>query len=191
MSKVKHSSHEITKLLREWGDGSHEALEQLMPLVYDELHRQAARFLRRERPNHTLQTTGLIHETYIKLVEQRNANWESRTHFFAIAAQAMRRILIDHARARHQEKRGGANENLPLDAAAFVVGDDKKIDLIALDEALNKLFRRDAQQARVVELKFFGGLSLEEISEALKISRSTVARDWEAARAWLWREMSK
>ena len=162
-----------------------------MPLVYNELHKQAARYLRRERPNHTLQPTALIHEAYVKLVGQREPNWESRTHFFAIAAQAMRRILIDHARAKHQEKRGGDNITLALDDAALVITDEQNVDLLALDEALDRLSEIDEHQVRIVELRFFSGLSLEETAEALGISRATVAREWGIAKTWLRRELTR
>ncbi|MGI8468005.1 MAG: sigma-70 family RNA polymerase sigma factor [Pyrinomonadaceae bacterium] len=192
MNRHEPDAAEITRMLREWSDsGRQEILDKLMPLVYDELHRQAARFLRKERPGHTLQTTALINEAYLKLIDRRDINWESRTHFFAVAANAMRRILVDHARAKHREKRGGDNIKLSLEAATLVVAKEKGVDLIALDEALDKLARRDEQQARVVELKFFSGLSLEETAEALRVSRATVARDWEAARAWLHRELNR
>jgi RNA polymerase sigma factor (TIGR02999 family) len=182
---------EITKMLREWGGGNQEVLDELLPLVYDELHRQAARFLRKERPGHTLQTTALIHEAYLKLIDQRNVNWESRTHFFAIAAQAMRRILVDYARAAHRGKRGGNDIKLPLDEAMTVASDEKSVDLIALDEALDRLAKQDERQARVVELRYFSGLSLEETAEALHISRATVASDWSMAKVWLYREIRK
>jgi RNA polymerase sigma factor (TIGR02999 family) len=178
-------------MLREWSDGNREAAENLMPLVYDELHRQAARFLSRERRDHTLQATDLIHETYLKLVDQREVNWESRTHFFAIAANLMRRILVDYARKKHREKRGGECLKLPLEEAALVAGKEKSIDLMALDEALTKLEKIDRQQARIVELRYFSGLSLEETAEALKISRTTVANDWAMAKAWLHRELTR
>ena len=178
-------------MLREWSEGKREALDNLLPLVYNELHRQAASFLRKERPGHTLQTTALINEAYLKLIDRRDVNWQSRTHFFAVAAQAMRRILVDYAKAKHREKRGGDNIKLSLEEAAPIEAKEKGVDLIALDEALDKLALRDAQQARVVELKYFSGLSLEETAEALHISRATVARDWEAARAWLHRELTK
>jgi len=178
-------------MLREWSEGKPEALENLLPLVYAELHRQAASFLRKERPGHTLQTTALIHEAYLKLIDRRDVSWQSRTHFFAVAAQAMRRILVDHARAKHREKRGGDNIKLSLEEATLVAAKEKGVDLIALDEALNKLAKRDKQQASVVELRYFSGLSLEETAEALRASRATVARDWEAARAWLHRELTK
>jgi RNA polymerase sigma factor (TIGR02999 family) len=182
---------EITQLLREWSEGKPEALENLLPLVYAELHRQAASFLRKERPGHTLQTTALIHEAYLKLIDRRDVTWQSRTHFFAVAAQAMRRILVDYARAKHREKRGGDTIKLSLEEATLVAAKEKGVDLIALDEALNKLTERDKQQARVVELRYFSGLSLEETAEALHVSRATVARDWESARAWLHRELTK
>lgn len=183
--------HSITQMLREWSDGDREVLEELMPLVYDELRKQARRYLRRERPNHTLQTTALIHEAYLKLIDQRDVNWDSRTHFFAVAANMMRRILVDHARSKHREKRGGAGENLPLEEAMLVVSDEQNIDLIALDQALNRLAEFDEQQARIVELRYFSGMSLEETAAALNISRTTVANDWSLAKAWLHRELTK
>ncbi len=191
MNPDEHHSHEITRMLRQWSDGSLEALDNLLPLVYDELHRQAARYLRRENKDHTLQPTALINEAYLKLIDQREVNWENRTHFFAIAAQAMRRILVDHARTKHREKRGGDNAKLPLDEALMVVADEKNIDLIALDEALTRLEMKDKQQTRIVELRYFSGLSLEETAEALNISRTTAARDWAMARAWLHRELTR
>jgi len=178
-------------MLREWGGGKQEVLDDILPLVYDELHRQAARYLRSERRGHTLQTTALIHEAYLKLIDQRNVNWESRTHFFAIAAQAMRRILVDYARAAHRGKRGGNDIKLPLDEAMTVASDEKSVDLIALDEALDRLAKQDERQARVVELRYFSGLSLEETAEALHISRATVASDWSMAKVWLYREIRK
>lgn len=193
MDKQELKTPEITEMLREWSDGKTEALDKLLPLVYDELHRQAARYLRKERPGHTLQTTALVNEAYLKLIDRRDVNWESRTHFFAVAAQAMRCILVDHAKAKHRLKRGGDNLKMSLEKAATLVAakDEKGVDLIALDEALSRLAVLDEQQARVVELKFFGGLILEEIAEALRISRATVAREWEAARVWLYRELTK
>jgi RNA polymerase sigma-70 factor, ECF subfamily len=184
-------THEITRRLREWSDGNREALDELMPLVYTELRRQAARFLRRERPDHTLQTTALIHETYIKLVDQHEVTWENRAHFFAIAANLMRRILVDHARRRGREKRGGGCLKLPLEEAALAVSNEKNIDLMALDEALNRLSELDERQARIVELRYFSGLSLEETAAALKISRTTAAEDWAMAKAWLHRELTR
>lgn len=178
-------------MLREWSDGSREALEKLMPLVYDELHRQAARFLSRERRDHTLQATALIHETYLKLINQREVDWESRTHFFAIAASLMRRILVDYARAKHREKRGGDAVNLTVEKAELIAGKERSIDLMALDEALGRLEKIDEQQARIVELRYFAGLSLEETAEALKVSRTTVATNWGMAKAWLHRELTR
>lgn len=191
MNKRESGALEITQLLREWSAGKAEALENLLPLVYAELHRQAAGFLRKEKQGHTLQTTALIHEAYIRLIDRRDVTWQSRTHFFAVAAQAMRRILVDYARAKHRDKRGGDNTKLSLEEATLVAAKDEGVDLVALDEALTRLAQRDKQQARVVELRYFSGLSLEETAEALHVSRATVARDWEAARAWLHRELAK
>ena len=181
----------ITRLLLAWNEGDREALDKLMPLVYEELHRQAARFLRRERPDHTLQTTGLIHEAYLKLIDQREVNWESRTHFFAIAANLMRRILVDYARSKNRAKRGGDALKLPLEEAALIAGKEKGVDLIALDEVLTRLEKIDKRQAQIVELRYFGDLTLEETAKALKISRTTVADDWAMARAWLHRELTR
>lgn len=187
-----NQTHKITRMLCEWSDGKQEALEELMPLVYTELHRQAARFMRRENPAHTLQPTALIHETYLKLIDQREVSWKNRAHFFAIAAKLMRRILVDHARNRNREKRGGDIVKLPLDEAALAAGsDEKNIDLIALDEALNRLAEIDERQTRIVELRYFSGLSLEETAAALGISRSTVAEEWAVAKAWLHRELTR
>jgi RNA polymerase sigma factor (TIGR02999 family) len=186
-----NQSHEITKLLREWSDGNRSAFDELMPLIYGELHRQAARYLRNERRYHSLQTTALIHEAYVRLVDQTDIQWESRTQFFAIAAQVMRHILVDHARAKHREKRGGESVKVPLEEATILAVDEQDIDLIALDEALNRLEKIDEQQVRVVELRYFSGLSLEETAEALKISRATTARNWNVARAWLHRELTR
>jgi RNA polymerase sigma factor (TIGR02999 family) len=181
----------VTQMLREWRDGKTEALGNLLPLVYAELHRQAANFLRKERPGHTLQTTALINEAYLKLVDRRNVNWQNRAQFFAVAAQAMRRILVDYAKAKHRAKRGGDYIKLPSEAAEMIPEKEKPVDLVALDEALNKLSERDEQQALVVEMRYFSGLTLEETAEALHVSRATVARDWETARAWLHRELTR
>jgi RNA polymerase sigma factor (TIGR02999 family) len=186
-----NQSHKITRLLREWSDGNRSAFDELMPLVYAELHHQAARYLRNERLYHTLQTSALIHETYIRLVDQTDIRWQSRTQFFAVAAQVMRHILVDHARAKHREKRGGDVVKVPLQGATMILIDEQDIDLIALDQALNRLAKVDEQQVRIVELRFFSGLSLEETAEALKISRATAARDWNVARAWLHRELTR
>ena len=185
------SSRQITQMLREWSEGKTEVLDELLPLVYDELHRQAEGFLRKERPGHTLQTTALINEVYLKLIDRHDVQWQSRAHFFAVASQAMRRILVDHARAKYADKRGGDNVKLSIGKAVLAAENEKGVDLIALDEALDRLARLDRQQARVVEMRYFGGSSLEETAEGLSISRATVARDWEAARAWLHRELTR
>lgn len=191
MEKSAEKSVQITEMLRDWSGGKQSAVDALLPLVYDELRRQAARFLRRERIGHTLQTTALIHETYLKLIDQTKVDWQNRAHFFGIAAQAMRRILIDYAKARHREKRGGGEENLPLDEVAFVASGEKRVDLIALDEALNRLEKMDERQARIVELRYFSGLSIEETAEVLRISPTTVKSDWKSAKAWLYQEITK
>ena len=162
-----------------------------MPFVYDELHRQASRYLRRERIGHTLQTTALIHETYLKLIDQREVNWQNRAHFFGVASQAMRRILVDYAKARHREKRGGIGENLPLEAVTLAVSGEKGIDLESLDEALTRLAELDERQAKIVELRYFSGLSVEETAEVLHISTATVKNNWKSAKAWLYQEISK
>ncbi len=191
MEKPAAKSVQITAMLREWSDGKQTALDALLPLVYDELRRQAARVLRRERSGHTLQTTALIHETYLKLIDQNEVNWQNRAHFFGIAAQAMRRILIDHAKARHREKRGGAAENLPLEEAAFVISNEKSVDLIQLDDALTRLEKFAPRQANIIELRYFGGLSVEETAEVLHISPTTVKSDWKTAKAWLYQQITK
>lgn len=182
---------EISRVLQEWSSGQPEASDKLMTLVYDELRRQAVRYLRRERHGHTLQPTALIHETYLKLLNQRDVDWQNRAHFFGVAAQAMKRILIDHAKARHREKRGGAAENLPLDEARFVISSEKSVDLIALDEALTRLASFDPRQANIVDLKYFAGLSIEDIAETLNISPATVKREWNSAKAWLFHEITR
>jgi RNA polymerase sigma-70 factor, ECF subfamily len=191
MEHFQHKSAEITEILRKWGDGNQEALEILLPLVYDELHRQASRFLRRERSNHTLQTTALINEAYLKLINQREVSWQNRAHFFGIAAQAMRRILVDYAKSRYREKRGGKDEALPLEMVTLAVSGEKGIDLEALDQALTRLGEFDTRQARIVELRYFSGLSIEETAEVLGISPATVKSDWKSAKAWLYREITK
>lgn len=179
----------MTRLLLDWSLGDTAALARLTPLIYDELHRLANRFLRGERGGHTLQASALVNEAYLRLVDQRSPRWQNRAHFFAIAAQLMRRILIDYARRRHYAKRGGGAPHVALDEAA-VLSDERAADLIALDEALTSLASIDPQQARVVELRFFGGLTVEETAEVLKLSHDMVKREWSTARAWLHREMS-
>ena len=178
-------------MLRDWGDGKPGVIDDLLPLIYSELHRQAAAYLRRERPNHTLQATALVHEAYLKLVDQRGVEWKSRGHFFAIAAQAMRRILVDHARTRHRDKRGGSAEDVPLEEAMLAAADEADVDVIALDEALTRLAEFDPEQERLVELRYFAGLSLEEAADVLGVSRATAAREWAVAKAWLHRELTR
>ncbi len=188
---MEENSQHITQLLNQWSDGDAEVLDDLLPLVYKELRRQAAGYLRRERSDHTLQPTALINEAYLKLIDQRDVKWQNRAHFFAIAAQAMRRILVDYARDRHREKRGGAAENLPIDEALTIVSQEKSVDLVALDEALNNLAQFDERQAKVVELRYFSGLSIDEAAEVLNVSNVTIRRDWNMAKAWLHQEITK
>jgi RNA polymerase sigma-70 factor (ECF subfamily) len=191
MNEPAENSPDVTLMLKQWSGGNAEVLDNLMPLVYDELRRQASRFLRKERANHTLQTTALINEAYLKLIDQRGTQWQNRAHFFAIASVAMRRILVDYAKARHREKRGGAGSDLPLDEALQIFSKEKSIDLVALDEALNKLAEFDPRQAKVVELRYFSGLSIDETAEVLGVSNATVRLDWNMAKAWLRKEISK
>jgi RNA polymerase sigma factor (TIGR02999 family) len=181
---------QVTDLLQGWRGGDRDALDALVPLVYKELRRLAHFQLRDERYDHTLQSAVLVHEAYVRLVGLKAPPWESRTHFFAIAAQLMRQILVDYARRHGAEKRGGSMCKLSLDDV-MAVSRKKAVDVVALDEALQELARIDARQSRVVELRYFAGLSLEEISEALQIGPATVQRDWTAARAWLHREISR
>jgi RNA polymerase sigma factor (TIGR02999 family) len=179
----------VTQLLIDWGKGDKEALDKLVPLVYEELRRQAARYLRHERVGHTLQTTALIHEAYVRLVDQRNVHWQNRAHFFGIAAQMMRRILVDHARSKKRAKRGGSDIRISFTEASLKTP-DQDLDIVALDEALERLAQIDEQQSRIVELRFFSGLTVEETAEVLSISTATVKRDWSMAKAWLHREIS-
>ena len=181
--------HQITQLLAEWSDGNQAALDELYPLVYNELHRLARRYMSRERKGHTLQTTALINEAYVRLVDQKNVHWANRSHFFAISAQIMRRILIDHARRHAYAKRGGGAQQVSLDDVAMVAR-DLSSDLVQLDEALKTLAKMDARRCHVVELRYFGGLSNEEIAGVLQISAVTVIREWNKAKAWLYRELS-
>ena len=184
------SQKQITQMLVDWGNGDQAALEKLTPLVYTELHRLARRYMGRERPGHTLQTSALVNEAYIRLIDWKKIQWQNRAHFFAVSAQLMRRILVDFARSRNYAKRGGALRNVSLDEAT-VISREKSGDIVALDDALDSLAQLNERQSRVVELRFFGGLSLEEIAEVLKVSVGTVRRDWSLARAWLHRELSK
>lgn len=181
------SGPEVSILLRAWSDGDHHALDKLAPIVYDELRRLARHYLYQERPGHSLQATALVNEAYLRLVDYKRMRWENRAHFFAVSAQLMRRILVEHAR-RHNLKRGGGIQHVELEDAV-IVGGDRRENLVALDDALQQLARMDARKARVVELRFFGGLSVEETAEVLQISAVTVMRDWSSARAWLYREM--
>ena len=179
---------EITQLLRQWQQGDSEALETLMPKVYSELKRLAGSYLRRERPDHTLQSAALVNEAYLRMVDQHQTYWQNKAHFFGIAAQMMRRILADYARSHNAAKRGAGVPVLELDEA-LAEAQTRSVDLMDLDEALQKLEKLDPQQGRIVELRFFGGLSIEDTANVLSISPATVKRDWAAARAWLFREI--
>ena len=186
---VNADSHEITLLRVDWGKGDDLALEQLMPLVYDELRRMAKVYMRNQPSGHTFQTTELIHEAYLKLARQDEPNWQNRAHFFGVAAQAMRHILVDYARSKHSKKRGGWQERVSLADVTAIPSNHSK-DVIALDDALKALAALDHRKSRVVELKYFGGITNEEIAAVLKISTDTVKRDWRFARTWLLRELS-
>ena len=180
---------EVTGLLQAWRGGDEAAFAQLLPLVYDELRRLAGRYMRRERVDHTLQASALVHEAYLKLVEHEGIEWQNRAHFFALAAQAMRRVLVDHARSRNYQKRGGQLHHVELEEAA-TVAEERAAEVVALDDALQSLAEIDARKARVVELRYFGGLSVEETAEVLGVSVPTVMRDWTSAKLWLRRAMS-
>lgn len=182
--------HEVTQILHEWSDGDGDAPARLMPLVYNELKRQARNYLARERGSHTLQPTALVHEAYLRLVDQTRISWQNRAHFFGIAANMMRRVLVDYARAHATEKRGGTAIRLSIEDIQVPL-EQRASDLVALDEALEKLTELDERKARIVEMRFFGGLTDEEIAEVLKISSRTVLRDWKTARLWLYRELSE
>jgi RNA polymerase sigma-70 factor (ECF subfamily) len=183
------SEPDVTELLLEWRRGERDALDRLTPLVYDELRRLAHRYMRNERGGHTLETTALVNEAYLRLANQRRVEWQDRAHFFAVTAQVMRHVLIDHARRRHYAKRGGAEaQQVPLEEA-HAMSNERAAELVALDEALDKLAQLDPRKARVVDLRYFGGLSLEETADVLEVSVMTVRRDWRAARAWLYKEV--
>lgn len=186
----KEESGEITLMLMELTDGNHEVVNKIYPHIYDELRRLAGSYLRRERPDHTLQPTALVHEAYMKLIDQTRVKWQNRAHFFGIAAQVMRRILMDHARKHLAGKRGGNAEVLPLEEEILVVSQDKSAELLALDDALEQLEKLDPQKAKVVELRYFGGLSIEETAEVLGVSVPTVNRHWRMAKAYLYSELS-
>jgi RNA polymerase sigma factor (TIGR02999 family) len=182
---------EVTRLLNQYREGRREALDLLLPVVYDELRRIAAGYMRREQQGHTLQPTALVHEAYVRLVDQREVEWQNRAHFFGVAAQLMRRLLVDHARGRNRRKRGGGVLVVPLeDHDVAGPAPDDGVDFVALDAALDRLAALSPQQARVVELRYFGGLSIEETAEVLGVSTMTVKRAWAMARAWLHRELS-
>ena len=176
--------HEVTQLLIDWSSGNQAALEKLMPLVYEELHRLAHRYMRRERPDHTLQTSGLVNEAYLRLIDQSQVRWQNRGHFYGIAAQMMRRILVDYARTRSYAKHGGGAHRVSFDEARLL-SPERAADVVALDEALNELAGFDKRKSQIVELRFFAGLSIEEAAEVLSVSPATVMRDWTLAKAWL------
>jgi RNA polymerase sigma factor (TIGR02999 family) len=179
------SPKEVTRLLVDWSKGDQKALDDLMPVVFDELRSLARRYLRRERTDHTLQPTALVNEAYLRLIDQRSVQWQNRAHFFGVAAQMMRRILVDHARGHHREKRGGGAVKVTLDEVVSLT-DQGAAELVVLDEALTALGEMDERKSRVVELRYFGGLSVEETAEVLQVSANTVLRDWKLAKAWLY-----
>ena len=182
--------NEVTQLLLRWSEGDKAALGKLMPLVYRELRRLAGHYMRRERPGHTLQASALVNEAYLRLVDYRRMQWQNRAHFFAVAAQAMRRVLVEHARSRQYAKRGGTAQRISLDDVA-VLTDQQAAELVALDDPLTSLEALDARKARIVELRYIGGLSIEESAETLGVSTATVERDWRSAKAWLYRAISQ
>jgi len=182
------SQHEVTELLRRWRTGDKEALDKLTPLVFDELHRLAHQYINRERRGHTLQTTALVNEAYVRLVEQSDVDWEGRAHFFAVSAQVMRHILVDYARQHAAVKRGGEFQKVALDEEV-IVSRERATELVALDEAMHALHEIHPRRSRVVELRYFGGLNNKEASEVLKVSETTIERDWRFAKAWLYREL--
>ena len=187
---MKPRTENVTQLLKQMSSGDHDVVAELVPLLYNELRRLAAHYLRGERPNHTLQPTALVHEAYLRLVDQKDVEWKNRGHFFAVAAQQMRRILVDYARSHHAAKRGGSAPKVPLDQALAVSG-LRAGDLVELDEVLTRLSSVDPQQSRIVELRVFGGLTVEEAAGVLSVSPATVKRDWAVAKAWLTREMQR
>ncbi len=186
----KESPAEVTQLLRAWGEGDGKALDRLVPLVHQELHRLAHNYMRREQKGHTLQTSALVNEAYLRLVDAQGVGWQNRAHFFAVSAQIMRRILVDFARSRQNLKRGGGAQRVSLDEA-LVVSAERGADLLALDEALGRLSSLSPRQSQVVEMRYFGGLSEEEVAEVLKVSPRTVRSDWSLARVWLYRELQQ
>lgn len=187
----QEQSADITQMLIEMTDGNTEVVNQILPLIYSELRKLASSYLRRERADHTLQPTALVNEAYLKLIDQKKVVWQNRAHFFGIAAQVMRRILLDHARKHTAEKRGGEAEVLPLEEEILVVSHEKSAELIALDEALENLAKMDEQKARIVELRYFGGLSIEETAEVMGVSVPTINRQWRMAKAWLYGQVAR
>src|SRR5262245_3739846 len=183
------NQHDVTRLLKAWSGGDRQALDELMPALYSEIRKLAGSYLRRERPDHTLQATALVNEAYMRLVDQREVQWQNRAHFFGIAAQIMRRILVDHARMQKAEKRGRGQSPIVIDEAFDVA--DRQLDFVAVDDALKTLAELDPRQAQIVELRFFGGLSIEETAEVTKLSPATIKREWASARAWLRRELER
>jgi RNA polymerase sigma factor (TIGR02999 family) len=188
--KMTSSTNEVTRWLVDWSNGDQAALDKLMPLVYAELRQVAKRYIARQTPGHTLQTTALINEVYLKLIGQEDKSWQNRNHFFGVAAQAMRHILVDYARSKHYAKRGGGARQVSLDEA-LTVSEERAGEIVALDDALDELAKLDARKCKVVELRYFGGLTVEETSIALNVSPITIMRDWSMAKAWLHRELSK
>ncbi len=184
------STHEVTELLTAWSGGDKAALDKLMPLIHQELRRLAHRYMSRERPGHTMQTTALVNEAYIRLVNREGVHWQNRAHFFAIASQLMRHILVDHARSHAYAKRGGGAQTISLDEA-MVVSQERAAEVVALDDALKELAQIDPQQSRIVELRFFGGLTIEEAAVVLGLSPATIKREWSTAKAWLYHELAK
>ena len=182
--------HDVTQLLIAWSNGDHAAREQLMSVVYEELHRLARRYMRNESPGHTLQTSALVNEAFIRLVDQKNVHWQNRSHFFGIAAQMMRRILVDYARSRNYAKRGGGARHLSLDEC-LIASEERSAEVVAVHEALEELAKIDPRKAQIVELKFFGGFSIDETAEVLGVSPATVSLDWTMAKAWLRRKISR
>jgi len=183
------ASPDVTQLLIAWNDGDQAARDRLMSVVYEELHRLARRYMRRESPGHTLQTSALVNEAFLRLVDQRNVHWQNRAHFFGIAAQMMRRILVDYARSRNYAKRGGGARAVSLDEG-LIVSEERSAEVVAIHEALEELAKFDARKGQIVELRFFGGLTIEETAEVLGVSPGTVSLDWTTAKAWLRREIS-
>lgn len=186
----EHSPDQITQMLLELTDGNKEVVNQILPHIYDELRKLASSYLRKERSNHTLQPTALVHEAYMKLIDQNRVQWQNRAHFFGIAAQVMRRILMDHARKHTADKRGGEFEKLPIEEEILIVSQDKSSELIALDEALEELAKIDPDKAKIVELRYFGGLSIEETAEVMGVSVPTINRHWKMAKAWLYSQVA-